>query len=133
MPLAAALSAVPYPALLGDALAAALGGDPLVIAAPAIFPLRVATEGLLPWVDNPDPTDPTAPPISVSLPKSCWQLLAGQISLWDPTVQQQLVCGFVYTEDTIIVLIDCAIDVGGLRVSVPFSSLTSVAGAGTSS
>ena len=37
MPLAAALSAVPYPALLGDALAAARGGGPLVIAAPAVF------------------------------------------------------------------------------------------------
>ena len=83
MPLAAALSAVPYPALLGDALAAARGSDPLVIAAPAVFPLRVVTESLLPWVDVPDPADPTAPPISVSLPKSCWQLLAGQISLWD--------------------------------------------------
>ena len=81
MPLAAALSAVPYPALLGDALAAARGGDPLVIAAPAVFPLRVATESLLPWVDVPDPADPTAPPISVSLPKSCWQRLAGQNSL----------------------------------------------------
>ena len=129
MPLGAALTAVPFPALIGDALAAALGGDPLVIAAPAIFPLRVVTEGLLPWVDNPDPADPTAPPISVSLPKSCWQLLAGQISLWDPTVQQQLVCGFVYTEAAINGLIDCAIDVGGLKLAMPFSSLTSVVGA----
>ena len=95
MPLATALSAIPYPALIGDALAAARGGDPLVMAAPAVFPLRVVTESLLPWVDVPDPADPTAQPISVSLPKSCWQLLAGQISLCDPTVQQQLVCGFV--------------------------------------
>ena len=109
MPLAAALTAVPFPALIGDALAAARGGDPLVIVMPAVFPLRVVIESLLPWGDNPDPADPTALPISVSLPKSCWQLLAGQISLWDPTVQQQLVCGFVYTEDTIIGLIDCAI------------------------
>ena len=129
MPLAAALTAVPFPALIGDALAAARGGDPLVIVVPAVSPLRVVTESLLPWVDNPDPADPTAPPISVSLPKSCWQLLAGQISLWDPTVQQQLVCGFVYTEAAINGLMDCATDVGGLRLSVPFSSLTSVVGA----
>ena len=98
MPLAAALTAVPFPALIGDALAAVRGGDPLVIAVLAVFPLRVVTESLLPWVDNLDPTDPTDPPISVDLPKSHWQLLAGQISLWDPMVQHQLVCGFVYTE-----------------------------------
>ena len=35
----------------------------------------------------------------------------------------------MYTEDTIIGLIDSASDVGGLRLSVPFSSLTSVVGA----
>ena len=35
----------------------------------------------------------------------------------------------MYTEDTILGLIDCAIDVGGLRLSVPFASLTSVVGA----
>ena len=81
MPLAAALTAVPFPARIGDALAAARGGDPLVIVVPAVFPLRAVIESLLPWVDNPDPADPTAPPISVSLPQSWWQPLAGQISL----------------------------------------------------
>ena len=70
MPLSAMLTAVPHPRLLGAALSAARGGDPLVIATPASFPLRVATQGILPWVDNVDPTDPMAPPIFVSLPTS---------------------------------------------------------------
>ena len=65
----------------------------------------------------------------MSLPKSHWQLLAGHNNLWDPTVQQQLVCGFVYTEAPIVVLTDGNIDGGGLRLSVAFSSLTFVVGA----
>ena len=44
----ATLTAVPLPALIGDALAAARDGDPLVIAVPAVFPPRVVTESLLP-------------------------------------------------------------------------------------
>ena len=64
MPLVAALTAVPFPAPSGDALAAARCSNPLVIAVPAVFPLRVVTESLLPWVDNLDPADPMAPPIS---------------------------------------------------------------------
>ena len=107
----------------------ARGGDPLVVATPAVFPLRVATEGLFPWVDNPDPADPNAPPVSVSLPKSCWQLLAGQVSIWDAAAQQQLVCGFVYTEAAIQDLMDCAIDIGGLQLGKPYSSLTAVVAA----
>jgi hypothetical protein len=119
-------TAVPHPGLGGAALFAARGGDPLIIATPASFPLRVATQDLLPWVDNPDPADPLAPPISVSLPTSCWQLLAGQISLWDSSVQAQIICGHTYTEGTINALMDCAIDVGGLNLVVPYHSLQSI-------
>ena len=126
MPLSAVLTAVPHPGLVGAALFAARGGDPLVIATPASFPLRVATQGLLPWADNPDPADPSAPPISVSLPISCWQLLAGQISLWDSSVQAQIICGHTYTEATLNALMDCAIDVGGLNLVLPYPSLQSI-------
>ena len=129
MPLSAVLTAVPHPGLVGAALFAARGGDPLVIATPASFPLRVATQGLLPWADNPDPADPSAPPISVSLPISCWQLLAGQISLWDSSVQAQIICGHTYTEATLNALMDCAIDVGGLNLVLPYPSLQSIVAA----
>ena len=116
MPLSAILTPVPHPGLVGPALAAARGGDPLIIATPASFPLRVATQDILPWVDNPDLADPLAPAISVSLPTSCWQLLAGQISLWDVSFHAQIICGHVYTEPTVNALMDCAIDVGGLKL-----------------
>ena len=126
MPLSAILTPVPHPGLVGPALAAARGGDPLIIATPASFPLRVATQDILPWVDNPDLADPLAPAISVSLPTSCWQLLAGQISLWDVSVHAQTICGHVYTEPTVNALMDCAIDVGGLKLVLPFLSLPSL-------
>ena len=58
MPLSAILTPVPHPGLVGPALAAARGGDPPIIATPASFPLRVATQAPLPRVDNPDPANP---------------------------------------------------------------------------
>ena len=67
-----------------------------------------------------------APPISVSPPTGCWQLLAGQISLWDLSFQAQIICGHTYTEPTINALMDCAIDVGGLNLVMPQPTLQSI-------
>ena len=127
MSLSAILTPVPQPGLVDPALAAARGGDPPIIATPSSFPLRVATQDILPCVDNPDPADPLAPPISVSLPTSCWQLLAGQISIWDSSVHAQTICRRVYTEPTVNALTDCAIDVDGLKLGLSYLSLPSLA------